>query len=56
MAEIDTCYICRKPIIDDHSNCAYCGTAFHKSELNNWIKRFNKCPRCERELKKFVII
>ena len=56
MEENEICHICKKVIKEDHSSCAYCGTSFHKIELNNWIKRFKKCPRCERELKEFIII
>ncbi|MFX1452895.1 MAG: hypothetical protein ACFFCM_18805 [Promethearchaeota archaeon] len=56
MQESGICYICKKEIISDMANCAYCNTPFHKKELNNWIKRFKKCPRCGRELKEFVII
>jgi len=56
MEDSEICYICKKLITEDYASCAYCGTPFHKTELNNWIKRFKKCPRCERELKEFVII
>ncbi|MHA1380475.1 MAG: hypothetical protein ACTSRG_19085 [Candidatus Helarchaeota archaeon] len=55
MQDENKCYICKKPILEDLATCAYCHTPFHKKELNNWIERFNKCPRCGRELKKFVI-
>ncbi|MHA1143226.1 MAG: RING finger domain-containing protein [Candidatus Helarchaeota archaeon] len=48
----ETCHICRRPIQEeDLGRCAYCHTAFHRTELNAWIKRHGTCPRCQRELK-----
>ncbi|MHA1384666.1 MAG: hypothetical protein ACTSR3_13005 [Candidatus Helarchaeota archaeon] len=56
MKNENRCYICKKSALDDPATCAYCHTTFHKIELNNWIRRFKKCPRCGRELKEFVIV
>ncbi|MBD3227792.1 MAG: hypothetical protein GF329_06355 [Candidatus Lokiarchaeota archaeon] len=49
--------MCKKeiPHNQDKAQCPYCHTYFHKSKLQKWIVRFGNCPRCDRELKKFVI-
>lgn len=46
--------MCKKEILNDKAQCPYCHAYFHKSKLQKWILKFGKCPRCDRELKKFA--
>lgn len=54
MTSQEFCIFCRQNIIDSLVRCPYCNTAAHREELQRWILKFGKCPRCERELKPYV--
>ncbi|MHA1266335.1 MAG: hypothetical protein ACTSRS_13970 [Candidatus Helarchaeota archaeon] len=48
------CRFCQKVIREDLVHCPYCHMPAHKAELQRWILRYRKCPRCGRELKPYA--
>lgn len=46
------CGICRQPCAptDRVASCSRCGSLFHLSHLQEWLKGHNTCPNCSRQI------